>query len=72
MREVIEPTWMRVLPNDAHLNSEEMKKLYGYSPGCSSAGMVKKGYLPEPTKRLATGRRRSLWQVGYLRKLWRG
>ena len=71
MREVIEPNWMRNLPNDAQLSGEEIKKLYGYAPGCNATDLVRNGHLPEPTRRLSTGSRKSLWQMGYLRKLWR-
>lgn len=69
MRQITEPVWMRNLPGNAYLNSQEMVKLFGYSVKTSASHLAKTGSLPKPTRKCERSFHQNLmWKVSEVRE----
>ena len=75
MRKMLNPEWFQKLPDDAKLDSNEIKQLFGYSKSTSIGNLVDKCYVPKPTHRCESrfyrrnNNNKLLWEVKYLREL---
>ena len=68
------PEWFQKLPDNAKLDGDEIKQLFGYSKSTSIGNLVDKGYVPKPTHRCESrfyrrNNKKLLWEVKYLREL---
>jgi len=70
------PDWLKRLPNDAYLNTDEVKRAFGYSEKSSISHFKKYGSIPEPDiygKRFSECRhQKPFWNVGRIKKILRG
>lgn len=74
MRKMSNPEWFQKLPDDAKLDSDEIKQLFGYAKLASIGYLVDKCYVPKPTQKCGSRfsrnyNRKLLWEVKYLREL---
>ena len=74
MRKMQNPEWFQKLPDNAKLDGDEIKQLFGYSKSTSIGNLVDKGYVPKPTHRCESrfyrrNNKKLLWEVKYLREL---
>ena len=70
MKPITLPEWFIKLPNDACLNADEIRKLFGYSQKSKVSELIRRGSLPEPDE-LKPGftNYRYLWRVGRVKRL---
>lgn len=60
MRPITQPDWLKKLPGNAYLNSQEMIKLFGYSDKTSASHLAKRGSIPPPTRQCLKSFHRNL------------
>lgn len=69
MRQITEPDWIKRLPGNAYLNSQEMIKLFGYSEKTSASHLANSGSLPKPTRKCERSFHQNLmWKVSEVRE----
>lgn len=72
MRHFKLPDYVKSLPDNALLCSDEISKIFGYAATTSISKMVEKGWVPPPDQRFSKLKNRKVrmhWSVGYLKKL---
>lgn len=68
MRPITQPDWLKSLPGNAYLNSQEMVKLFGYSEKTTASQLARAGSIPKPTRICQKSFHRNLmWQVSEVR-----
>lgn len=69
------PNWLKRLPDDAYLNSDEIKQVFGFSQKTPIFNLQRNGSVPEPdwrSKRMAfRTQSKPLWNVGRIKKILR-
>lgn len=70
MKPITLPEWFIKLPNDACLNADEIRKVYGYSLNTKITQLLRNKKLPEPDE-LKPGftNHRYFWRVGRVKRL---
>lgn len=70
MKPITLPAWFLKLPNDACINSDEIRKVYGYSLNTKITQLLRNKKLPHPDE-LKPGftNHRYLWRVGRVKRL---
>lgn len=68
MRTITTPDWLKKLPGDAYINSQEIVKLFGYSEKTSASHLAKTGSIPKPTRKCESSFHQNLmWKVSEVR-----
>jgi len=68
MRTITTPDWLKKLPGDAYINSQEIVKLFGYSEKTSASHLAKTGSIPKPTRKCESSFHQNLmWRVSDIR-----
>lgn len=69
MRKITLPDWVKKLPDNARLNTREIKEVFGYAASCSVSTLVTGGLIPKPTSRCKGPSTSHLqWTVADLKK----
>ena len=70
MKSITLPEWFVKLPNDAYINSDEIRVIYRYSLKTKITQLLRNKKLPEPDE-LKPGftNHRYLWRVGRVKEL---
>ena len=70
MKSITLPEWFVKLPNDAYINSDEIRVIYRYSLKTKITQLLRNKKLPDPDE-LKPGftNHRYLWRVGRVKRL---
>lgn len=69
MRQMLNPDWFKILPDNAQVKSSEIVQLFGYSAKTNVSVLLRLRSIPKPTHNCSGFARNKNfgWQVGYLR-----
>ncbi len=69
MRTITTPDWLKKLPGNAYLNSQEIVRLFGYSEKTKPGQLVNAGSIPKPSRICEKSFHKNLmWQVSEVRE----